>query len=47
MITFKEYIKEEHGAGEWGTDKLTNKYKQDTPGQKIKKSKKVKSNVKF
>ena len=24
---------EEHGAGEWGTDELTNKYKNDTPGQ--------------
>ena len=26
-------IREEHGAGEWGTDKLTNKYKSETPGQ--------------
>ena len=33
MITFKEYIQEEHGAGEWGTDKLTKRYKKDTPGQ--------------
>jgi hypothetical protein len=33
MITFKEYLQEEHGAGEWGTDELTNKYKHDTPGQ--------------
>ena len=24
-------IKEEHGAGDWGTDKLTNKFKKDTP----------------
>ena len=33
MITFKEYIEEEHGAGEWGTNKLTKKYKKETPGQ--------------
>jgi hypothetical protein len=33
MITFKEYLQEEHGAGEWGTPELTNKYKHDTPGQ--------------
>ena len=33
MITFKEYIQEEHGAGEWGTDKLVKRYKKDTPGQ--------------
>lgn len=28
-------VKEEHGAGEWGTDKLTKKYKKDTPKQKV------------
>ena len=33
MITFKEYLQEEHGAGEWGTKKLTKRYKKDTPGQ--------------
>ena len=33
MITFKEYLQEEHGAGEWGTTKLTKRYKKDTPGQ--------------
>jgi hypothetical protein len=33
MITFKQYLEEEHGAGEWGTDKLTKRYKKDTPGQ--------------
>jgi hypothetical protein len=33
MITFKEYLKEEHGAGEWGTNKLTKRYKKETPGQ--------------
>lgn len=27
---------EEHGAGEWGTDKLTKKYKKDTPGEDVK-----------
>jgi len=40
-ISTKEFSKildrntryEEHGAGEWGTDELTNKYKNDTPGQ--------------
>lgn len=36
MITFKEYLQEEHGAGEWGTDKLTKRYKKDTPGQNNK-----------
>ena len=36
MITFKEYIQEEHGAGEWGTNKLTKRYKKDTPGQEEK-----------
>lgn len=36
-------FKEEHGAGDWGTDKLTSKYLKDTPGQEdaIVKSKKV------
>ena len=33
MLTFKDYLNEEHGAGEWGTPKLTNKYKKNTPGQ--------------
>jgi hypothetical protein len=33
MITFKQYLEEEHGAGEWGTTKLTKRYKKDTPGQ--------------
>jgi hypothetical protein len=33
MITFKQYLEEEHGAGEWGTKKLTKKYKKDTPGE--------------
>jgi hypothetical protein len=33
MITFKQYLEEEHGAGEWGTKKLTKKYKKDTPEQ--------------
>jgi hypothetical protein len=28
--------KEEHGAGEWGTDELRKKYQKDTPGQNIK-----------
>lgn len=29
-------VPEEHGAGEWGTDKLANRYRKDTPGQKKK-----------
>ncbi len=33
MLTFKEFLSEEHGAGEWGTDKLTKRYKKETPGQ--------------
>ncbi len=33
MITFKQFLEEEHGAGEWGTSKLTKRYKKDTPGQ--------------
>lgn len=36
MITFKQFLEEEHGAGEWGTDKLTKRYKKDTPGQEDK-----------
>jgi hypothetical protein len=40
MITFKEYIQEEHGAGEWGTDKLVKRYKKDTPGQEQTKEQK-------
>jgi len=27
---------EDGGAGDWGTDKLANKYKKDTPGQSVK-----------
>ena len=33
FVTFME----EHGAGDWGTTKLTNRYKKDTPGQRKKK----------
>lgn len=33
-------MKEEHGAGFWGTDGLVRKYKQETPGEKPKKKKK-------
>ena len=40
MITFKQYLQEEHGAGEEGTPELVNKYKQETPGQEQKKEKK-------
>ena len=29
----RKKIAEEHGAGDWGTTKLTNRYKKDTPGQ--------------
>ena len=43
MITFKEYLEEEHGAGEWGTNKLTNRYKKDTPGQTEQKKEKKES----
>lgn len=41
--TANKMFKEEHGAGDWGTDKLTSKYLKDTPGQEdaIVKSKKV------
>lgn len=35
MKSFKSYIAEEGGAGEWGTPELTNKYKQDTPGEEL------------
>ena len=31
--TANKMFKEEHGAGDWGTDKLTTKYLKDTPGQ--------------
>lgn len=32
-----EELPEEHGAGEYGTDKLRKKYQKDTPGQPVKK----------
>tara|TARA_R110000868_G_scaffold81456_8_gene230578 strand:+ start:882 stop:3266 length:2385 start_codon:yes stop_codon:yes gene_type:complete len=31
----KEYVSEEGGAGDRGTDKLTKRYKKDTPGQNV------------
>lgn len=31
-------VKEEHGAGEWGTTKLTKKYKKDTPYSSVNKA---------
>ncbi len=43
MKSFKQYMTEEHGAGEEGTDDLLKKYADDTPGQSysdIKKTKK-------
>lgn len=41
--TANKQFNEEGGAGEWGTDKLTNKYKKDTPGQEetVVKKKKI------
>jgi len=33
LIKYQPLFKEEGGAGEWGTDKLTKKYKKDTPGE--------------
>jgi hypothetical protein len=33
MKNLRALRKEEHGAGEWGTPELTNKYKSETPGQ--------------
>lgn len=30
--TLAKMVKEEGGAGEWGTDKLAKRYKKDTPG---------------
>jgi hypothetical protein len=35
-VKLHKSVHEEHGAGEWGTDKLRKKYQEDTPGQKIK-----------
>jgi hypothetical protein len=32
-------MKEEHGAGFWGTDGLVRKYKKETPGENPKKKK--------
>ena len=32
-------LREEHGAGEWGTLELTNKYKSETPGQTVEEAK--------
>ena len=31
-------VTEEGGAGDWGTNKLTKKYKKDTPGQNVKEA---------
>lgn len=33
MKSFRSYISEEGGAGDWGTDRLAKRYKKDTPGQ--------------
>jgi len=30
---FRQYLQEDGGAGEWGTDELLKKYYEDTPGQ--------------
>ena len=38
-----KYIKEVGGAGDWGTDKATTKYKDDTPGQQTKRKRNMKS----
>jgi len=35
MISFKSFIKEEHGAGDFGTDKLRKNYQKKTPGQPV------------
>ena len=37
-----KYIKEDSGAGDWGTDKARAKLQQDSPGQKIKRKGKMK-----
>jgi len=36
---------EEHGAGDWGTKKLLDKYIQDTPGQFVRKLKQEEANL--
>ena len=36
-----KYIKEDGGAGDWGTDKARAKIQQDSPGQKIKRKGKM------
>lgn len=33
QIQYFKHTKEEHGAGEWGTDELVKNYKKDTPGE--------------
>jgi hypothetical protein len=38
-----KYIKEVGGAGDWGTDKATTKFKDDTPGQQTKRKRNMKS----
>lgn len=38
-INTQRKLKEEHGAGEWGTPELTNNYKSATPGENGKKKK--------
>jgi len=32
-------LREEHGAGEWGTPELTKKYQDETPGQTVEEAK--------
>ena len=47
MIDHINSIKEEGGAGDWGTDKARARLQKDTPGQEIARKKKLKTFKQF
>ena len=47
MIDRINSIKEEGGAGDWGTDKARARVQKDTPGQEIARKKKLKTFKEF
>ena len=47
MIDRINSIKEEGGAGDWGTDKARARLQKDTPGQEIVRKKKLKTFKEF
>lgn len=43
MLSFKDFIKESGGAGDWGTEKARKRLAKDTPGQTEKEVKNEKN----